>query len=143
MLTSSLTCVQDDGVCLRRLPRDFTAHMYLNSDFTGGEFVFVDDYAGEHVSAHSLDVQALLCLNLYFLAQQVNEVVKPSCGQVLTYSSGSENMHGVKALTQGERCHVTMWFSQDPRKMEELPLPLDSPFLVGRKVGPGRDPGRS
>lgn len=26
---------QDDGLCVRRLPEDFTSHMYLNEDFIG------------------------------------------------------------------------------------------------------------
>ncbi len=51
-------------------------------------------------------------------------------------------MHGVTGLKEGERCHITLWFSHDERKIEELPLAQDSPFVAGRRIGPGRDPDR-
>jgi hypothetical protein len=60
----------------------------------------------------------------------------------LSVPAGYENMHGVTALKEGERCHITLWFSQDERKIEELPLPADSPFVAGRRIGPGRDMDR-
>eukprot|EP00054_Salpingoeca_dolichothecata_P029160 m.227138 g.227138 ORF g.227138 m.227138 type:complete len:375 (+) comp26411_c0_seq3:112-1236(+) len=105
----------ESGICIRRLPTDITAHMYLNEDFEGGEFFFTDDFQGTH-----------------------KEMFQPTCGRVLAYTSGFENLHGVMNVRQGQRCHLTIWFTQDYRKAEELPLPEDSPFLKGRRRGPGR-----
>ena len=94
--------------------------MYLNSEFEGGEFFFTQDPTG----------------------QVIEESLKPACGFILGYSSGYENQHGVTAVKSGERCHVTLWFTHDARKIEELPLPADSPYTAGRRVGPGRAVGR-
>lgn len=30
------------------------------------------------------------------------------------FSSGGENPHGVKAVTNGQRCAVALWFTLDP-----------------------------
>jgi predicted 2-oxoglutarate/Fe(II)-dependent dioxygenase YbiX len=102
-------------VCLRRLPADVTAHMYLNEDFEGGDFFFTDSESGTN-----------------------REVFQATCGRVLAYSSGYENMHGVTAVKSGKRCHITLWLSQDERKKEELFLEPTSPFLAARKHGIGR-----
>lgn len=112
----------DDGVCVRRLPEDYTSHLYLNDNFDGGDFFFTNDPS-----------------DTFF--QTVNEgrvLVKPKCGVSLAYSSGFENLHGVTGITQGERCLITLWLTPDERKAEELPLPDSSPFIEGRKRGPGR-----
>jgi hypothetical protein len=53
-------------VCLRRLPRDFTAHMYLNENFVGGDFFFTQDPTGK----------------------KVEKLVQPTCGRILGYTSG-------------------------------------------------------
>lgn len=108
--------LQESGVCVRRLPQDITAHMYLNEDFVGGDFFFTPDATG----------------------RVVEKVIQPTCGRILGYSSGFENMHGVTALKSGQRCHITLWMTQDTRKIEELPLPEGSEFAAGRRIGPGR-----
>lgn len=51
--------------------------------------------------------------------------VQPQCGRAVGFSSGSENPHGVKAVTKGQRCAIALWFTLDPRHSErvsELPL---------------------
>jgi len=117
----------DDGVCVRRLPVDFTSHLYLNENFEGGDFFFVDgEDGGDRPEQAGDDVG-------------VRTVVQPTCGRMLAYSSGLENQHGVTGLHTGERCLITLWLTPDGRKAEQLPLPDGSPFLIGRKQGHGRD----
>lgn len=40
--------------------------------------------------------------------------IKPKCGRMISFSSGGENPHGVKAVTKGQRCAVALWFTLDP-----------------------------
>ncbi|XP_061682356.1 prolyl 3-hydroxylase 2 [Syngnathoides biaculeatus] len=79
--------------------RDYSALLYLNGNFEGGEFIFTQ-----------MD------------AKTVTATVKPKCGRVVAFSSGGENPHGVKAVTNGRRCAVALWFTLDPlfREMERL-----------------------
>ncbi|CAL9696156.1 unnamed protein product [Knipowitschia caucasica] len=79
--------------------RDYSALLYLNGDFHGGEFIFTE-----------MD------------AKTVTASVKPKCGRMVGFSSGGENPHGVKAVTNGQRCAVALWFTMDPlfRELERL-----------------------
>lgn len=79
--------------------RDYSALLYLNGDFEGGEFIFTE-----------MD------------AKTVTASVKPKCGRMVGFSSGGENPHGVKAVTTGQRCAVALWFTLDPlfRELERL-----------------------
>ncbi|XP_044146055.1 prolyl 3-hydroxylase 2 [Bufo gargarizans] len=79
--------------------RDYSALLYLNGDFDGGEFVFTE-----------MD------------AKTVTASIKPKCGRLVGFSSGGENPHGVKAVTKGQRCAVALWFTLDPmyRELERL-----------------------
>ena len=45
-------------------------------------------------------------------------LVKPQCGRLVGFSAGKENMHGVKAVTEGKRCAVALWFTLDPQYSE-------------------------
>ncbi|XP_076880682.1 prolyl 3-hydroxylase 2 [Brachyhypopomus gauderio] len=79
--------------------RDYSALLYLNGDFDGGEFIFTE-----------MD------------AKTVTASVKPSCGRMVGFSSGGENPHGVRAVTRGQRCALAIWFTLDPlyRELERL-----------------------
>ncbi|XP_051980504.1 prolyl 3-hydroxylase 2-like [Xyrauchen texanus] len=79
--------------------RDYSALLYLNGDFNGGEFIFT-----------KID------------AKTVTASVKPRCGRMVGFSSGGENPHGVRAVTRGQRCAVALWFTLDPlyRELERL-----------------------
>ncbi|XP_060934558.1 prolyl 3-hydroxylase 2 [Limanda limanda] len=79
--------------------RDYSALLYLNGNFEGGEFIFTE-----------MD------------AKTVTASVKPMCGRMVGFSSGGENPHGVKAITSGQRCAVALWFTLDPlfRELERL-----------------------
>ncbi|XP_071505938.1 prolyl 3-hydroxylase 1-like [Diadema antillarum] len=86
------------GNCHKKLPafvwRDWSAILYLNEDFEGGEFIF----------AH--------------FNQTAQSVVTPHCGRLVGFSAGSENLHGVKGVIRGRRCALAMWFTLDPRFRE-------------------------
>uniref|UniRef100_A0A2K6ETJ2 procollagen-proline 3-dioxygenase n=1 Tax=Propithecus coquereli TaxID=379532 RepID=A0A2K6ETJ2_PROCO len=74
-------------VCVKEPPaytfRDYSAILYLNGDFDGGNFYFTE-----------LD------------AKTVTAEVQPQCGRAVGFSSGTENPHGVKAVTRGQRCAI-------------------------------------
>ncbi|KAI5101570.1 prolyl 3-hydroxylase 2, partial [Silurus meridionalis] len=71
--------------------RDYSALLYLNGDFEGGDFIFTQ-----------MD------------AKTITASVKPRCGRMVGFSSGGENPHGVRAVTRGQRCAVAIWFTLDP-----------------------------
>lgn len=48
--------------------------------------------------------------------------VRPQCGRTVGFSSGSENPHGVKAVTRGQRCAIALWFTLDARHSERVSL---------------------
>uniref|UniRef100_F6Y1C1 procollagen-proline 3-dioxygenase n=1 Tax=Macaca mulatta TaxID=9544 RepID=F6Y1C1_MACMU len=79
--------------------RDYSALLYMNDDFEGGEFIFTE-----------MD------------AKTVTASIKPKCGRMISFSSGGENPHGVKAVTKGKRCAVALWFTLDPlyRELERI-----------------------
>ncbi|XP_019642913.1 PREDICTED: prolyl 3-hydroxylase 2-like isoform X2 [Branchiostoma belcheri] len=87
-----------DGSCPKKLPaftwRDWSAILYLNEGFKGGEFIFT--HANESVQSS----------------------VKPKCGRLVGFSAGEENLHGVKAVVKGRRCALAMWYTLDERYNE-------------------------
>ncbi|KAG5835467.1 hypothetical protein ANANG_G00244310 [Anguilla anguilla] len=92
--------VSELNECIKEPPaythRDYSAILYLNDDFEGGNFLFSE-----------LD------------AKTVTAVVRPQCGRVVGFGAGKENPHGVKAVTKGQRCAVALWFTLDPRHTEK------------------------
>lgn len=92
--------LREDGRCDRKSPayiwRDYSAIIYLNDDFTGGELIFTKDLQGEIVE----------------------RTVKPKCGRVVAFSSGNENIHGVRAVTNGSRFALGLWFTFSPEYAE-------------------------
>ncbi|XP_051895479.1 prolyl 3-hydroxylase 1 isoform X2 [Pristis pectinata] len=82
--------------------RDYSAILYLNHDFEGGNFIFTE-----------ID------------AKVITATVKPKCGRVVGFSSGAENPHGVQAVTKGQRCGVALWFTLDPRHKERERIEAD------------------
>ncbi|KAG1703681.1 Prolyl 3-hydroxylase 1 [Nymphon striatum] len=88
--------VQSDGSCNKNPPaytwRDYSAILYLNDGFQGGDFFFSD---------HGYKKQA---------------VVRPRCGRVVGFAA--DNWHGVNAVLKGQRCCLAMWFTLDPKHDE-------------------------
>lgn len=84
-----------NGTCTKQPPaytwRDYSAIVYLNDDFEGGEFIMTDSSA-----------------------LQVTLEVKPKCGRLMSFCAGKECLHGVKPITRGRRCAVALWFTHDP-----------------------------
>uniref|UniRef100_A0A8C3ABQ3 procollagen-proline 3-dioxygenase n=1 Tax=Cyclopterus lumpus TaxID=8103 RepID=A0A8C3ABQ3_CYCLU len=92
--------VSELNECIKEPPaythRDFSAILYLNNDFEGGEFIFTE-----------LD------------AKTVTAEVRPQCGRVIGFGAGQENPHGVRSVTKGQRCAVALWFTLDPAHEEK------------------------
>ncbi|KAJ8975814.1 hypothetical protein NQ317_013745 [Molorchus minor] len=90
-----------NGTCNKEPPsytwRDYSAILYLNNDFDGGEFIFSSDSTAKHVES----------------------AVTPKCGRMVGFTSGKENLHGVKAVKEGARCAVAVWFTLDPKYADE------------------------
>ncbi|NWS97454.1 P3H1 hydroxylase, partial [Mionectes macconnelli] len=105
-------------VCVKEPPaytfRDYSAILYLNGDFEGGAFYFTE-----------LD------------AKTQTAEVQPQCGRAVGFSSGSENPHGVKAVTKGQRCAIALWFTLDPRHSERERVQADDlvKMLFGTEEG--------
>ncbi|KAI4904854.1 hypothetical protein NFI96_018240, partial [Prochilodus magdalenae] len=111
--------------CVKEPPaythRDYSAILYLNDDFEGGDFIFTE-----------LD------------AKTVTAVVKPQCGRVVAFGAGKENPHGVRAVTKGQRCAIALWFTLDLKHNEKeriqaeellkmLASPMNEDFQVAEK----------
>lgn len=81
------------------MERDYSAVLYLNDDFEGGEFVFTSP---KPVAKHQWKVEA---------------EVKPKCGRLVGFRA--EDLHGVKAVISGRRCAIAMWYTLDPYYREK------------------------
>lgn len=95
-------CVLQDGevlTCAKEHPaytwRDYSAILYFNDDFTGGQFIFAAPN------------------------QTVEAIVKPKCGRMVAFSAGFENLHGVLGIKQGTRCALPVWFTLDKKHDEQ------------------------
>ncbi|XP_071350885.1 prolyl 3-hydroxylase 1 [Trachinotus anak] len=92
--------VSELNECIKEPPaythRDYSAILYLNDDFEGGDFIFTE-----------LD------------AKTVTAEVRPQCGRAVGFGAGKENPHGVRAVTKGQRCAVALWFTLDPAHEEK------------------------
>ncbi|XP_058044913.1 prolyl 3-hydroxylase 2 isoform X1 [Ahaetulla prasina] len=95
--------------------RDYSALLYMNSDFEGGEFIFTE-----------MD------------AKTVTASIQPKCGRMVSFSSGGENPHGVKAVTRGQRCAVALWFTLNPlyRELERIHADEIIALLDHQRFGP-------
>ncbi|XP_077458833.1 prolyl 3-hydroxylase 1 isoform X3 [Stigmatopora argus] len=111
LLVSELNeCLKDP---LAYTHQDYSAILYLNDDFEGGDFFFTE-----------LD------------AKVVTAVVRPQCGRVVGFGTRKENLHAVKDVTKGQRCAVVLWFTLDPvheekerKQVQRLLQSLSTPFL--------------
>ncbi|XP_073409063.1 prolyl 3-hydroxylase 3 [Dendrobates tinctorius] len=95
-------CILDpeEKECWREPPayihRDYSGMLYLNDDFLGGDLLFTE-MDGTTVAAE----------------------VRPRCGRLVLFSSGGENAHGVRAVTQGRRCAIALWFTGSAEHAEQ------------------------
>ncbi|XP_057702029.1 prolyl 3-hydroxylase 1 isoform X1 [Corythoichthys intestinalis] len=94
LLVSELNeCLKDP---LAYTHQDYSAILYLNDDFEGGDFIFTE-----------LD------------AKVVTAAVRPQCGRVVGFGTGKENLHGVRPVKKGQRWAVALWFTLDPLHKEK------------------------
>lgn len=93
--------------------RDYSAILYLNDDFDGGEFFFVNDRK----------------------ERRVQGTVQPRCGRIVAFSAGGENLHGVRAVRSGRRCAVALWFTQDEKYLEYERVVADTMLKRVRLLG--------
>ncbi|XP_059168498.1 prolyl 3-hydroxylase 1-like isoform X2 [Physella acuta] len=88
--------LNEDGSCTKGFPaftqRDYSALLYLNADFEGGEFFFAHANKSEQVS------------------------LKSKCGRLVAFNAGE--FHGVKAVKSGQRCALALWFTLNSRYKE-------------------------
>ncbi|KAM4687214.1 LOW QUALITY PROTEIN: prolyl 3-hydroxylase 3, partial [Rhinophrynus dorsalis] len=95
-------CVLDteERECWREPPayvhRDYSALLYLNEDFGGGDLFFTE-LDGVSVTAE----------------------LRPRCGRLVVFSSGGENAHGIRAVTQGRQCALALWFTESAEHAEQ------------------------
>ncbi|XP_070567070.1 prolyl 3-hydroxylase 1-like isoform X2 [Ptychodera flava] len=91
--------LDEAGKCYKEPPaftwRDYSAIMYLNSEFEGGEFIFAK------------------------FNKTIEASVEPKCGRLVSFSAGKENLHGVKAILEGRRCALALWFTLDKNHDEK------------------------
>ncbi|KAJ6658276.1 hypothetical protein lerEdw1_020548, partial [Lerista edwardsae] len=90
----------EGNACWREPPayvyRDYSAILYLNDDFQGGNLFFTETDA-----------------------VTVTAQVRPKCGRLVAFSSGGENPHGVWAVTRGRRCAIALWYTLSPEHAEQ------------------------
>ncbi|OXB60481.1 hypothetical protein ASZ78_000772 [Callipepla squamata] len=76
--------------------RDYSGILYLNDDFQGGSLFFTE-----------MDTVT------------VTAKVRPKCGRLVAFSSGKENPHGVRAVSQGRRCAIALWYTHSAEHAEQ------------------------
>ncbi|XP_073681438.1 prolyl 3-hydroxylase 1-like [Garra rufa] len=109
LLISELhNCIKDPSAYS---DQGYSAILYLNDDFEGGDFIFTKSDA-----------------------KTVSAVVKPLCGRVVGFRAGQENLHGVTAVTKGQRCAVVLRFTLDPHHNEKERLQAEE--LLKKLSGP-------
>ena len=64
---------------------DISVLLYLNSDFLGGEFVFMDD--------------------------NIDRIVQIKAGRLLLFDSTISNIHRVERVLSGNRIALSIWYS--------------------------------
>ena len=68
--------------------RTYSAVVYLNGDYTGGEFYFLD-----------------------------GEVIRPSTGDALMFGGGMPYVHGVRPVLSGVRYTIPIWCTDDKNRV--------------------------
>lgn len=92
--------LQKNASCIKEPPayiwRDYSAILYLNGDFDGGEFIFTDS-----------------------TARRVRVNLIPKCGRMVSFSAGVDSLHGVKPVLHGRRCAIALWFTLSENRKEQ------------------------
>jgi predicted 2-oxoglutarate/Fe(II)-dependent dioxygenase YbiX len=113
-------CFRRGEECIKASPfyhwRTHTAHLFLHDadggDFEGGKFFFTPTWGSERQT-----------------------IVEPRAGRVVAFSAGAENIHGVTKLTNGTRCTLSVWLTDDENKaMSKDDLLEAEDLLAGTRV---------
>jgi predicted 2-oxoglutarate/Fe(II)-dependent dioxygenase YbiX len=75
--------------------RTYTAVMYINDNFEGGETIIMKENSNE-----------------------IEYECTPQKGSVLIFKSDESCLHGVKMIEKGERLTLSMWFTMDKQYLE-------------------------
>ena len=73
---------------------DYTALLYLNSDFRGGNLVFFDP---GHVESSD---------------ELTSTIIEPTLGRLVMFDAGPTNIHRVEEVLQGNRFLLSLWFQR-------------------------------
>ena len=84
---------------------DYSALLYLNSHSSA----LADDSTPATSSQSQLD--GFLGGEFEFVDDDVNRVVEPRVGRLVTFTSGPENLHRVRKVTKGSRYVLAIWFT--------------------------------
>lgn len=76
--------------------RKYTAVMYLNDDFVGGETIIMKENSNE-----------------------IEYISKPQKGSVVIFNSDESCLHGVNKIESGNRLTLSMWFTTDELYLEK------------------------
>lgn len=74
---------------------DYSCIIYLNDDYTGGEFYFNKS----HINSNDDSI-----------------IIKPKTGQLVAFTAGLNHVHGVKKVLNGTRYTLACWFTKDKTK---------------------------
>lgn len=82
---------------------DVSCVLYLNNEFIGGDFVFVDemDESNDQTKNEGEAPDKPL----------VNWLLPPKEGRLLMFNSSLENIHRVNPVVKGDRFSLGVWFS--------------------------------
>jgi hypothetical protein len=86
---------------------DYSALLYLSdygTDFQGGKFAFCED--------------------------EVARLVEPKRGRLVAFTSGPENLHQVRPVTQGTRYVLAMWFTKERQLGLEVSAAASAPPTI-------------
>ena len=65
--------------------------------------------------------------------------VTPRTGRMVSFSAGIENLHGVTAVTRGQRCALSIWLTEDFQKAGHLKELETARKLLVRHVADEKD----
>lgn len=93
-------CVPVENVCARVAPayvdRDYSAILFLNQDYSGGEFFFSDDYNGTK-----------------------KEYIEPRCGRLVAFPANV--LHGVEPLgPRARRAVIAHWYTTKADQQQDV-----------------------
>jgi len=123
-------CIPMDESCCEW--RSYSALLYLNSppEFEGGDFFF-EDWDDECVPKKPPK-------NLYAtkLGKKTRIHFVPECGTLVGFSSGPENVHGVRGVKSGVRWAFAVWFTFNCTHHAEIVRFNDGRYSLDRSIHP-------